>query len=65
MDMTNLPGGENVKISTDGKKLTIEMDLTIPGHASTTGKSVVVASTHGNREIEQGLFLGINLFRKE
>ena len=34
---------KNVRIKTDGKKLTIEIDLTKKGHTSKSGKSRVIA----------------------
>jgi hypothetical protein len=48
------------------KKLIIEIDLTIEGEASKTGKSMVVASTHGNQPVPDltgGYKLGVNFYK--
>jgi len=50
-------------VSKDGKKLTLEMDLTKRGGVSASGKSVSVATSRGNQPVPgTNLKLGINLF---
>jgi hypothetical protein len=60
--------GSNVTlaVSPDGKKLTIEIDLTRDLGPSSTGKTRMVATTKGNAEVpgHPALKLGVNLFRK-
>ena len=53
----------NIKTSLNGNKLVIEIDVSQSFGNSSTGKSVIVASSQGNVQIEPGLFLGINLYR--
>lgn len=60
--------GDNVDVSVqDGKKgrrLVIEIDLSIKGTPSKSGKSIVIASTKGNKAIaEAGVMLGLNVYR--
>lgn len=55
---------QNVKYTVSGTKLTIEVDLSQKGEKSASGKSTVVASTHGNTKIEgTDMVLGLNLYR--
>lgn len=60
--------GTNVRlvVSPDGKTLTIEIDLTKEFGPSSTGKTIIVASSQGNADIpgKPGFRLGLNLFRK-
>ena len=56
----------NIEMTVDGDKLTVVIDLTQRGKPSTSGKSTIIASTGGNKEVDghPGLFLGHNLFKK-
>jgi hypothetical protein len=60
----------NVNITRNGSKLTIEVDLSEKGEISKSGKSIVIASTEGNKKIEPdeadngaNIFLGLNLYK--
>ncbi len=55
----------NIKMSRDGNILIIEMDLSEHGRVSGSGKSMSLASTEGNVEIEPGSRerIGVNLYR--
>jgi hypothetical protein len=56
--------GQNVTVTVRNKRLIIEVDLTATGEPSKTGKSVVIASTKGNKPIaEAGVMLGLNVYR--
>lgn len=57
---------ENVKMSVNGTKLTIEVDLAHRGEKSSTGKTVRVASTEGNIECPENplIKVGLNVFTK-
>jgi hypothetical protein len=56
--------GNNVKSVRDGDKLYIEIDLTADMGASKSGKSILVASTGGNRTVSgTDVKLGINAYR--
>jgi hypothetical protein len=57
---------ENVKMSVNGTKLTIEVDLAHKGGKSPSGKTVRVASTEGNVECPDhpAIKVGLNIFTK-
>lgn len=49
-----------------GNKLTIEVDLNYEGTVSSTGKSVVVATTRGNQPvpgIDERVMVGLNVYK--
>jgi hypothetical protein len=54
----------NTKVSKDGKKLTIEIDLTQEFGLSASGKTISIASTKGNKQIAgtDGV-LGLNFYK--
>jgi hypothetical protein len=61
--------GQNVEVALQdgkkGKRLVIEVDLGVQGTPSNTGKSIVIASTKGNKAIlEAGVVVGLNVYRK-
>jgi hypothetical protein len=58
---------ENVEIVKKGNKLTITVDLSKPGKESASGKSIIVASTQGNRPLEgvENTFIGLNIYKKK
>lgn len=55
----------NVEINFDKKSrsLVITIDLKKKGQPSKSGKSFVVASTHGNVDVGNGFKLGLNCFK--
>ena len=55
---------KNVSAKVEGKFLHITIDLSATRSPSKTGKSLVVASTEGNVEVEgaPGLRLGLNAY---
>lgn len=60
--------GHNVHVTVQngkkGKRLIIEVDLSAEGQPSKTGKSVVIATTHGNKAVpDANVMLGINVYR--
>lgn len=56
---------QNIEMKVEGNKLTIEIDITKTYGESSSGKSLVVASTQGNVDIQgaPGIKLGLNLYR--
>jgi hypothetical protein len=55
-------------VSADGKKLTLEIDLTAQKEPSASGKSLVIASTEGNVSIDEAhpeIKMGINIYTKK
>ena len=56
--------GRNVQVESDGKKLTITVDLAAATERSASGKTAVVASTQGNQAVGDGWIVGLNVYRK-
>lgn len=59
--------GRNILYKIDGDKLTLEINLNPKEKPpSKSGKSLIIASTHGNKRILQDkeVFLGLNLYEK-
>ena len=54
----------NVKMEVKGSKLVIEIDLSVRGEKSTSGKSISIASTGGNVSIpgHEEIKLGLNCY---
>ncbi len=57
--------GNNVKVEVNKNIATITVDLTKDYGMSKSGKSTQIASTLGNKEIANGIFIGLNIYRKE
>ena len=57
--------GKGVDIEYDDKTLTITIDITKNFGDSGSGKSTVIASTKGNKDLDNGMTLGLNLYRKK
>lgn len=56
-----------ITVSPDGKKLTIEVDLTAKGELSASKKSLVISSTRGNMPVETPagtVYVGLNVYKK-
>jgi hypothetical protein len=56
---------QNVTMKREGNRLTIEIDLSQDYGPSRTGKTHLVASSHGNRPIpgDDQTYLGLNCYR--
>jgi hypothetical protein len=57
---------KNVEMSMDGKTLVIKIDTAKRFGPSTSGKTIIVASTEGNQKIpgETGIILDLNAYVK-
>lgn len=57
---------KNVEMVVEGKILTIKVDLTKEFGPSSTGKTIIVASTEGNAEVPgiDGIKVGLNVYKK-
>lgn len=57
---------DNVQFTVKGDILTITVDLSKPGTPSASGKTMVIASTKGNKKIapEKEIFMGLNVYRQ-
>lgn len=54
----------NVEWKIEGSKLIITINLHEKGFPSKSGKSIIIASTEGNKEVQSNVFLGLNLYKK-
>jgi hypothetical protein len=55
------------KITCTGSKITIEIDVDCEGEPSSSGKTTVLSSTHGNRKVMTSVgevSIGLNVFKK-
>jgi len=57
---------KNVEMRLEGNKLTIEVDVTKEFGLSSSGKSLIIASTEGNISIpgKEEIKIGLNVYRK-
>jgi hypothetical protein len=56
---------ENINMSIKDNILTITVDLCKEGRLSSSGKSIVIATTKGNQDIGVGgIKAGINIYKK-
>lgn len=54
----------NVTITTKGTKMTIVVDTSKDFGLSKSGKTVSIASTQGNKQVEEsGVFVGLNVYK--
>ena len=54
---------KNVEIKTDGKGvMTIKVDITKEFGLSKSGKTIVIATTQGNKEVK-GVHVGLNVYK--
>lgn len=57
----------NVNMKVEGQKLIIEVDLSKQFGNSSSGKSIIIASTEGNRSItgaDPNVRIGLNVYQK-
>lgn len=55
----------NVKFDRKGDILTITVNLAEQGTPSASGKSIVIASTQGNKKVDDkaNIFVGVNVYK--
>ena len=57
---------KNVQMSVEGNMLTIKVDLTKDFGPSTSGKTIIIASTEGNVSVpDRDEKVGLNVYRKK
>ena len=57
---------KNVDMKVEGNILTIKVDLTKEFGPSSSGKTIIIASTEGNVSLpERGEKVGLNVYRKK
>lgn len=57
---------KNVEMKLSGNTLIIEVDLTKEFGKSSSGKSIIIASTEGNVSVpeHEGIKIGLNIYKK-
>jgi hypothetical protein len=58
---------KNVEMKVDGNILTIKVDLSKEFGLSSSGKTIIIASTEGNADIDghEGKKIGLNVYKKK
>ena len=58
---------KNIEMKTEGNILTIKVDLTKEFGPSSSGKTIIIASTEGNVAIEghEEIKVGLNIYKKK
>ena len=58
---------KNVEMFVEGNILTIKVDLTKDFGPSTSGKTIIIASSEGNQSIpgKEALKIGLNVYKKK
>jgi hypothetical protein len=58
---------KNVEMLIDGNILTIKVDLSKEFGPSTSGKSIVIASSEGNKSVpgKEDVKIGLNVYKKK
>lgn len=58
---------KNVEMSVDGNILTIKVDLTKDFGHSTSGKTIIIASSEGNQSVpgKEAVKIGLNVYKKK
>ncbi len=58
---------KNVEMKTEGNVLTIKVDLTKEFGPSSSGKTIIIASTEGNIAIDghEEIKIGLNIYKKK
>ena len=55
---------KNIETKQEGNVLTIRVDLSKTFGPSASGKSIIIASTEGNQPVGVGMFMGLNIYKK-
>ncbi len=58
---------KNVEMKVDANILTVKVDLTKEFGPSSSGKTIIIASTEGNISVpgHEGLKIGLNVYKKK
>jgi len=55
---------KNVDFKVEGSKAIITVDLTKEFGPSSTGKTIIVATTGGSQQLKEKISFGLNVFKK-
>ncbi len=58
---------KNVEMKVDGDKLTIVVDLSKEFGPSSSGKTIIIATTEGNQPVPEkdGVRIGLNVYKRK
>ena len=58
---------KNVEMSVDGNTLVIKVDLAKEFGPSSSGKTIIIATTEGNQSVpdHEGVKIGLNIYKKK
>ncbi len=58
---------KNIEMAVDGDILTIKVDLSKEFGLSSSGKTIIIASTEGNQSVpgNEGIKIGLNVYKKK
>ncbi|MFH0937740.1 MAG: hypothetical protein V1899_00410 [Planctomycetota bacterium] len=58
---------KNVELKVEGNVLTIKVDLTKEFGPSSSGKTIIIASSEGNQSVpdQDGVKIGLNVYKKK
>lgn len=62
--MATVQIGTNVEATVEGDVLTLRVKLTEDHGSSASGKTTVIATTHGTQVVAPGVLVGLNVNRK-
>lgn len=54
---------KNVEITQKDQTLTIKVDLSKEFGRSKSGKTIIIATTGGNKEVADGIHMGLNIYK--
>lgn len=54
---------KNIEITHKDQTLTITIDLSKTYGPSKSGKTIIIASTEGNKEVAKGVHMGLNIYK--
>lgn len=54
---------KNIKIDVKGNVLTIKVKLDAKTKPSASGKTLIIASSQGNKDIGDGIVMGLNIYK--
>lgn len=55
----------NIIAKVDGQRLTLTVDLGKTEGDSKSGKSTIIATSNGNQQVAPGVYVGLNVYRKD
>lgn len=55
---------KNIEIKMEGNKAIITVDMDKSFGESKSGKSIIIASTEGNKQIKPDIYMGLNIYKK-